>query len=136
MQWATKDTFFAATVPRERMDIPNIGWIWVYGLTTGEKDDYQNRIRRISGRQMNIRLENARAMLLIMVVRDSQGRRLFTEKDVGKVLEIPSQVTEPILDKAWALSGLDAGEVEEMVKNSPSGPEPPSFDSSTGSPAT
>jgi hypothetical protein len=59
-------------------------------------------------------------------VRDKNGKRMFLDSDIGKVLEIPSIITEPILDKAWQLSGMAEAEVEEMVKNSPSGQEPKS----------
>jgi len=121
MQWATKESFFAIKVPYADMTGPDIGRVRVYGLTCGEKDAYQNEVTQISGRKSpQVRLNNARAKLLVMVVRDSQGRPVFTDTDLGKVMEVPAAITEPILDTAWELSGMGPGEVEDMVKNSPS----------------
>jgi hypothetical protein len=129
MEWATKDGFFGAKVPVEQMEVSGIGLIKVYGLTQGQKDDFENAVVRISGRKRQVNLANARAKLLIMTVRNNQGRPLFTEADMGKISEIPAIVTEPILDTARRLSGMSAEEMDELAKNSPKASEPNPSDS-------
>lgn len=93
MTWATKEAFFKAKVPTEKMEVPNIGTIYVYGLTCGQKDEYQNATTRISGKDRHIRLVNARALLLTMVVHDQHGRLLFNDSDIGRIIQIPAQIT-------------------------------------------
>lgn len=118
MAWASKDSFFGAKVPFEQMEIPDVGHIKVYGLTSGEKDAYENAVVRLEGKERNVKLANARAKLLIMTVRDNQGRPLFTDADMGRINNIPAQIVDPIMDVARRLSGMAGTEVEDLVKNS------------------
>lgn len=117
LEWATKDGFFNAKVPFKQMNIAGIGHIKVYGLTAGEKDDWENNVVRSSGKTQQIKLANARAVLIVKCVRDSQGRPIFTSADIGKISEIPAHIIDPILVVARKLSGMDADEIEDLVKN-------------------
>lgn len=132
MDWATKEGFFKAKVPRENITIPDIGDVWVYGLTAGQKDDYENSVVRLSGRKRQVHLANARAQLLLMTVHNQHGKRMFGESDMGRLCQIPANIADPILDVARRLSGMASEEIEELVKNSQTAPEPEESDSSTG----
>lgn len=118
MQWATKDAFFAAKVPREEMTVPELGRIMVWGLTSGEKDDYENNAFSFNGRTRQIQVRHARAVLLLMTVRDQHGKQMFSEADIGRLEQIPAAIADPILDVARRLSGMKGGEIEELAKNS------------------
>lgn len=117
MDWATKEGLFAAKVPVEEMEVPDIGRIKVRGLTVGEKDEYEGDIFRLEGRR-NFKMKNARAQLLLRCVLDKNGTRFFADKDMGKLLELPAVIADPIIDVARRLSGMATGDIEEMVKNS------------------
>lgn len=123
LTWANKDNFFNAKVPFKQMDVPTIGHIKVFGLTAGEKDDWENNVVRSSGKQQEIKLANARAVLIQKCVRDGQGRHIFTLADIGKITEIPAYIIDPILVVARKLSGMDADEIEDLVKNLFPGPD-------------
>ena len=119
--WATKENLFKCPVPKERYTIDGIGDIWIYGLTSGQKDEYENDVIQISAGSRKIRMANARAVLIQRTVYDQHGNRLFAEKDIGRINMIPAAVLDPIYDKARRLSGMLTGgrdEVEELVKNS------------------
>jgi hypothetical protein len=131
MDWAKKEAFFSAKVPFEEMESPQIGRFKVYGLTVGEKDEFENTTLKMEGKR-TFRLANARAQLILNCVRDKNGVRLFDEADMGRLLAMPAAVAEPIIDCARRLSGMNAGEIEEMVKNLPTDPGPKSGDSATG----
>jgi len=118
MDWAKKDGFFAAKVPREELEVPDIGKIWVHGLTVGQKDEYENNVVRLSGRNRQLHLANARAQLLLMTVHNQHGNRLFADEDMGRLCQIPAAVVDPILDVARRLSAMAAEEIEDLVKNS------------------
>ena len=128
MDWATKDGFFKAKVPREEMTAPEIGRFWVYGLTAGQKDEYENSVVRLSGRNRQVHLTNARAQLLMLTMHNQHGQRLFGEADMGRLCQIPADIVDPIMDVARRLSGMAAEEIEELVKNSQTAPEPEKSD--------
>ena len=132
MDWATKEGFFKAKVPRENITVPDIGDVWVYGLTAGQKDEYENNVVKLSGRNRQVRLTNARAQLLMLTIHDQHGKRMFSEVDMGRLCQIPANVTDPLLDVARRLSGMAAEEIEELVKNSQTAPGPEGNDSSIG----
>ncbi len=115
--WATKDGFFACKVPREKVTVPGIGDIWVYGLTAGEKDDYENSVMQLRGGRL-VRMASARVTLLLMTIHNQHGHKLFGAKDVGRLKMVPASVIDPILDVARRLSGMATGELDELVKNS------------------
>lgn len=118
MEWANKEGFFKAKVPREKIEVPVIGDIWIHGLTSGQKDDYENSVFHLSGRSRRFHLANARAQLLMLTVHDQHGKCLFGENDIGRICEIPAAVVDPILDVARRLSGMAADEIDDLVKNS------------------
>lgn len=116
--WATAAAFFAAKVPREKVTVPGIGEIWVYGLTSQEKDLYEDAVVNFNRGSREMRMSNARETLLMLSVRNQHGHRLFSEKDMGRLHLIPAQIIEPILDVARKLSAMTTGEMENLVKNS------------------
>ena len=131
MDWATKDGFFKAKVPRENITVPDIGDIWVYGLTAGQKDEYENNVVRLSDRNRQLHLANARAQLLLMTVHDQHGKPIFGQADMGRLCQIPAVIVEPILETARRLSGMAAEEIEDLVKNSETARQLEEKDSST-----
>jgi len=127
-KWATAEGFFKCPVPKEKVIVPELGDIWVHGLTCGEKDDYENNVVQFNRGSRELRLNNARAVLMQLTVRNQHGNRLFAEKDIGKLRNLPAGIVDPILDVARKLSGMATGEIEELVKNSQTAQEPNSED--------
>lgn len=122
--WATASAFFKCPVPKERMTVPDLGDIWVHGLTTGQKDEYEDKVVHFDRGSKETKLTNARAILLQMTVHDQHGNKLFAEKDIGKLAMVPARIADPILVIARRLSGMEVGEIEELVKNSQTAPDP------------
>ena len=134
-KWATKEGFFKCQVPRERKTVPELGDIWIYGLTSGEKDEYEDKVISVKAGSREVKMKNARAVLMQLTVRNQHGTLMFGKADIGKLIPVPAAVTDPILDIARKLSGMAVGEIEELVKNSDS-PDPKAgeSDSDSGSP--
>jgi len=128
--WATKEGFFKCPVPREKKTVPELGLIEIRGLTSGQKDDYENNVISVKAGSREVKLTNARAVLMSLTVFDQHGNRMFADKDIGKLCVVPAAVSDPILDVAKRLSGMQTGEIEELVKNSDS---PESEDEKKGS---
>ena len=132
-KWANKDALLDLKVPRQRHTIADVGDIWIHGLTVGQKDEYEDAVFKVTAGSRQVRINNARAMLIIRCAHDQHGKRLFGAADLGRVCDMPATIVEPIYEKARELSGMATGEVEEMVKNSEAITGP---DSGTGSPST
>lgn len=129
-KWATADGFFKCPVPTERKTVPELGDIWIHGLTSGQKDEYENNVVHIQGKSRQVKLTNARAVLMQQTIHDQHGKLLFAEKDIGRLCQVPAAIADPILDIARKLSGMQIGEIEELVKNSDS---PETADEKSGS---
>jgi len=131
--WATKEGFFKCKVPREKKTVPGLGDVYIYGLTCGEKDDYENKVVSVKAGSRQVKLTNASAVMLQLCVHDQHGNRMFGEGDIGKLISIPVAVAEPILAVAKRLSCIGPGEIEELVKNSQTDPAQPKGDCDSGS---
>ena len=132
VNWATAEGFFKCPVPKERMTVPELGDILIHGLTSGEKDEYENNVVSLKGKSRQVKLTNARAVLMQQTIHNQHGARLFGEKDIGRLCQVPAKIADPILDVARRLSGMATGEIEELVKNSDS-PESAGEKSGSGS---
>jgi len=131
--WATKEGFFKSRVPREKMTVPDLGDIYVHGLTSGEKDGYENSVVSVTAGSRQVKLTNARAVLMQLCIYNQHGCRMFAENEIGKLIGVPAVVADPILDVAKRLSGMGVGEIEELVKNSQTDPEPEKGDCASDS---
>jgi hypothetical protein len=118
MEWATKENFFKCPVPKERVTASELGDVWVHGLTAGEKDSYENDVVSFKARTRELRMTNARAVLMQLTIYNQHGVRLFGEKDIGRLCRVPAMIADPILDVARRLSGMATDELKDLVKNS------------------
>jgi len=133
--WATKEGFFKCPVPREKITVPELGDVYVYGLTCGQKDEYENKVVSVTAGSRQVKLTNASAVMLQLCVYNQHGNRMFSEAEIGKLICLPSTVADPILTVAKRLSCIGPGEIEELVKNSDSpDPEAGESDLDSGSP--
>lgn len=132
--WATKEGFFKCPVPREKINVPDLGDVYIHGLTSGQKDDYENCVVSVTAGSREVKLTNASAVLMSLTVFDQHGNRMFSDKDIGKLCVVPAAVSDPILDVAKRLSGMNKNDIKDLVKNSQMGPEPGSDDSGSDSP--
>jgi len=48
---------------------------------------------------------------------DAKGKRLFTDDEVGKVEELPTEIVEPIFKKAMQLNNLMPASLDDTKKN-------------------
>jgi len=132
-KWADTAGLLGLKIPKQRHTIEGHGDIWIYGLTVGQKDEYEDAVYSVVAGSRQVRIKNARALLIMRCCYDQHGKRLFGDAQLGKVSEMPAALVEPIYDTARKLSGMPVGEIEDLVKNSEA---IAALDSGTGSPAT
>lgn len=114
----------ADDLERQEVEVPEWGVsVWVRGLTSAERDDYESELLEITedGDKV-LHRENARAKLLVRAVVDEDGNRVFGDEDVEALGEKSGRATDRLFDVAQELSGVTEEDVEELAGNSPGGP--------------
>ena len=124
MDLLTRDAILnAQDLARERVEVPEWGGaVLVRALTGRERDAYEAGIVHPDGRKMRYTLTNMRARLVSLSVIDEAGTRLFSDSDVELLGRKSAAALERVFEAAQRLSGLSAQDVDELVKNSESGP--------------
>lgn len=118
---AIRDKIFSANDRRvEEVRVPE--WdvtLWVRGLTGTERDALEDSMMQKRGQ---IDIANFRARLLVKTVVDNEGQRIFSDADATALGDKSAAAIERLVNVAMRLSGIRAGDVEQLVKNSEPGP--------------
>jgi hypothetical protein len=112
----TKDQILKADdIKTEKVEVPEWGGdVHIKTMTGTERDAFEQSI--ISGQKTN--LANIRAKLCARVIRDGNGKRLFTDADVAALGKKSAKALDRIFAKAQTLNGITAEDVEGLAKNS------------------
>jgi len=140
-KWVGKDALFKSPKKKERHTIEGLGDVWIHSLTCGQKDEYETAAYQVMEGTREVKMHQARALLILWTVHDQHGNRLFADADLGKVAAMDSWIAEPLYTKARRLSRMTAADMDELVKNSGtirsdgsvSGLQPPSDGPAPGS---
>ncbi|GAG24491.1 unnamed protein product [marine sediment metagenome] len=121
----------ADDLPREKVHVPEWNMdVWIRSLTAAERDDYEQGLLRASGQgrslTMTPNLANAKAKLVVRTLVYENGERMFTDVEAGKLGQKSARAINRLYDVAERLSGISEEDIEELVKNSDSGPGEPS----------
>lgn len=112
----------ADDLKREMVEVPEWGGeVIVRCLTGTERDEFESALIQFKGQSYNIKLANARARLTSLSVVDEAGERLFSEADVVALGQKSAAALSRVFEAAQRLSGLKPKDMEELLKNSPSG---------------
>lgn len=107
---------------QETVEVPEWGGaVIVRCLTGAERDEFEAALIEIKGKSYNVRLANARARLTALSVIDESGQRLFSEADVISLGGKSAAALDRVFEAAQRISGLRPRDMEELLKNSPSG---------------
>jgi len=107
----------------QTVDVPEWGGsVLVKALSGRERDDWEATFVDHSGKKAKVRAENVRARLAVRTIVDANGKRYFSDGDAEMLGEKSAAALERIYAVAARLSGIGAADVEELAKNSGSGP--------------
>lgn len=112
MMALTRDQILAASpaLRVERVQVPEWGGeVCVREMTAGERDRWDAWQIEHTGAD---RFNDLRARLLVTVLCDEQGARLFSDADIEQVSRMPASVVTRIWSMAVDLAGL-SGEPEK-----------------------
>ncbi|MFI0897062.1 hypothetical protein [Streptomyces sp. NPDC020983] len=125
----SRDAIIAAVDSRtETVPCPEWGGdVNIRSMTGAERDEYENGLRK----KGQLDLRNARARLLVRVLVNENGTRIFADQDAMALGKKNAAVLERLYDVAARLSGMTDEAAEDAEGNSEETKEP-----SDGSPSS
>jgi len=123
MSFLSKDALLSAAasknLPLERVDVPALGGhVFIRGMSGSERDGWETSLVQGRGKQQRINTENVRAKLLVRVLCDEAGVRLFDNADAAALGGLRVDVLTKLYEVAQRLSGVSDADVEELGKDS------------------
>jgi hypothetical protein len=115
----TRESILAAEdVQVEDVDVPEWGGVVrVRGLTGMQRDAFESEIVVQNGKNTERNTHNLRARLIALAVVDEAGARMFTHHDVDALGAKSARALDRVFEAASRLSGLSAGDVDELAEN-------------------
>ncbi|MCI0351568.1 MAG: hypothetical protein L0Z53_19265 [Acidobacteriales bacterium] len=114
----TRQAFLAANdIRRELVTVPNIGDVFVRGMSAAEHEDYLHEVYQ---RRESSDLFDHRGLKVWQIVRcvvDEQGAPLFTASDAQALLAKSKVAIDTLASAIARLSGTDDKEAEGLEKN-------------------
>lgn len=120
----TRDQILGAKdIQCELVSVPEWGGdVWVYGLTARQRDLYEAGSITIKDGKAEPSLEDARARLAVLAIRDEKGSRMFNDLEIRFLAEKSAAALDRIYDVACRLSGIRKEDMDGLEKNSASAP--------------
>lgn len=98
-------------IPTELVEVPEWGGtVKVRGMTAGERDRFDDQIRTQG-------LSALRATMAANGIIDEDGKRLFTDIEVGKLAEKSAEALDRVVEVVSRLSGLTPEDAEFLEGN-------------------
>jgi hypothetical protein len=112
----------APDIKSELVNVPEWGGdVMVYGMTGSQRDEFESSIVEMKGSTQTLHMQNIRAKLCSLTIRDEDGRRMFDSDEVDELGAKSAQALQRIFEVAQRLSGLTSADVEGLAKNLESG---------------
>lgn len=85
----------------------------VKGMTAGERDRFEESLKKGKGRNMKVDLRTFRARLCIASIVDENGERIFSSADLPMLSAYPVKILQRICKAATEASGLEDDDEDE-----------------------
>ncbi len=94
------------------------GEVSVITLTGTERDAFEQSMLETRGEDKVVNLHNMRAKLCVETIVDTNGKRIFDQKDIAALGKKSSAALDRLFSVAQKLCGLGPDDVKELAKNS------------------
>lgn len=118
---ATKDEILGKDdLTIERVNVPEWGCeVCVRTMSAAERDAFE---ASYLGQDDIARMANVRARFCCLIICDDEGGRVFDDEDADALGKKSASALDRIFEVGQRLNGLSANDVEELEKNSETGP--------------
>lgn len=115
----TKDEILAADdIQRQWVDVPEWGGgVYVYVMSGVERDSFEESNWEMRGKSNVLNLQNLRARLCAVCIRDEKGKRLFASKEIKALGKKSGVALSRVFKVAQEINGMTPEDIEEMTKN-------------------
>lgn len=86
------------------------GTVYVAALSAGDREDWESQAQGTNRKDIL-------TSFLVLVLRDENGNKLFTDDDIVKLREKNAAVMLDLMKRGQKLNALTDQDVEEMAKN-------------------
>lgn len=108
-----------ANLPREQVDVPELGgFVIVQGMTGAQRDAWEKSLVVGRGQRRDVNTENIRARLAVKCLINEDGSRIFDDGDAKALGDLRADVLQRIFTVAQKLSGVSDGDIDELKKSS------------------
>lgn len=118
MAMLTKGQFLKpGNLKKEKVDLPEMGkdcFLYVRKFTAGEFAWLESEVAGETDGKVN--LKNYRIKVVMLTTVDEDGNRLFEEKDIDKLRQVPADVITTLYNASRKLNDLDQGEDDTTKK--------------------
>ena len=105
-------------MPEREVEIPSLGdTIRVRGMSSAERDAYEESMISVRGKRAEVKMALARARLLVVCLLNPDGSQMFLPGDVKLIGDLPAALVEPAYEAAQELSGMTEEDIEDLAKN-------------------
>lgn len=116
------DILAAVKLPVTAVQLPagSEGWpesVRIKTMTGLERDAWEESTMVRRGGEVSTRMDNFRANLLVKVIVDENGNRVFNDIDAPALGRTSSVVLDLLFAEACRLNGIGRKDVEELAKN-------------------
>lgn len=119
----------ALDLPVETVAVPEWGGeVLVRGMTGTERDSFEASLRREKAKakgkapDYEVDLSDFRSKLVARSVVDEDGKRLFSDDEIGSLGRKSAVALSRVADVAMRLSGFTESDIDELKKASTPGP--------------
>lgn len=115
-----KDTILNATDQKlTEFEVPEWGGTVYIKIMSGiDRDNFELSLYSDAGKTKKENLRNLRSRLLVKVLVDENGKRLFKDNDATDLGHKSSVVLDKLYAAARTINGLSKEDVDELTKNS------------------
>lgn len=92
-------------------------FVFLKEMTGTERDAYEQSLFIMNNNKPQMTMDNARAKLLVKVLCDEKGKRLFKDTDISALGTLPARIMDKLFNKAQVMNGISDEDIDELTKN-------------------
>lgn len=93
------------------------GTVRIKSITGTARDQFEASLREGKGKNADVNLRNMRAKLIALCAVDEDGKKLFTQQDVGRLGAKNAKPLDRLFDACTELIGMSEKDVETLVED-------------------
>ena len=114
----TKEMLLGLSLEQKEIEVEGVKFV-VKEMTAGQGTIYENTLYSLDAKgNLKINMKDARAKLIALTCCDTEGHRLFEDRDIEQIKNLPNRIAAKMFDEAAKMNKLNQdGQVVVDSKN-------------------